>query len=253
MLPQRIKPVLADSMGRSSSFLKQGTKACLRWPTSYITPARRMAPSRAPSMLRALVLPASWTSGGGMPSNISILRPSRQYLLVLYLLAPIIDAVRDLQLVPCESLPCRRRRLLHRCVSAGTSPLILSTESNLLARYDIFAINIGAQMLGYVYGKGHVLNTNQDLGVKVATPIGSLIGQLLFGWLADVVGRKRMCRFPAFDISVVLVLTRGFRWRRTYDYYSSHFWPSDQRRRPCLWHHRCSHLLADSTRHRYWW
>jgi PHS family inorganic phosphate transporter-like MFS transporter len=49
-------------------------------------------------------------------------------------------------------------------------------------------------MLGYVYGKGHALNTNQDLGVKVATPIGTFVGQLLFGWLADIVGRKRMCK-----------------------------------------------------------
>lgn len=51
-------------------------------------------------------------------------------------------------------------------------------------------------MLGYVYGKGQKLNINQDLGVKVATPIGTLFGQLLFGWLADVVGRKRMCECP---------------------------------------------------------
>ena len=50
-------------------------------------------------------------------------------------------------------------------------------------------------MLGEVYGKNGSLNTNQSLGVKVATPVGTLIGQLLFGWLADVVGRKRMCKF----------------------------------------------------------
>jgi MFS transporter, PHS family, inorganic phosphate transporter len=37
------------------------------------------------------------------------------------------------------------------------------------------------------------LAVNQDLGVKVATPVGTLVGQLLFGWLADMVGRKRMC------------------------------------------------------------
>lgn len=50
-------------------------------------------------------------------------------------------------------------------------------------------------MLGYVYGKGHKLNADQDLGIKVATPVGTLIGQLLFGWLADIVGRKRMCTY----------------------------------------------------------
>ncbi|KXN85147.1 Inorganic phosphate transporter PHO84 [Leucoagaricus sp. SymC.cos] len=58
--------------------------------------------------------------------------------------------------------------------------------------YDIFAINIASVMLGYVYGAGGRLNPNQDLGVKVAAPIGTLAGQLFFGWLADVVGRKRM-------------------------------------------------------------
>lgn len=38
------------------------------------------------------------------------------------------------------------------------------------------------------------LNKQQDLGVKVATPVGTLCGQLLFGWLADVLGRKKMCK-----------------------------------------------------------
>lgn len=51
-------------------------------------------------------------------------------------------------------------------------------------------------MLGYLYGKNNTLNNAQSLGVKVATPVGTLVGQLLFGWLADVVGRKRMCMYP---------------------------------------------------------
>jgi len=51
-------------------------------------------------------------------------------------------------------------------------------------------------MLGYVYGHNQKLNSHQDLGVKVATPVGTLVGQIVFGWLADVVGRKRMCEFP---------------------------------------------------------
>ena len=50
-------------------------------------------------------------------------------------------------------------------------------------------------MLGYVYVPSQALTSNQDLGIKVATPVGTLVGQLLFGYLADRLGRKRMCMF----------------------------------------------------------
>lgn len=40
---------------------------------------------------------------------------------------------------------------------------------------------------------GSNLPAHADLGVKVATPVGTVVGQLVFGWLADVFGRKRMC------------------------------------------------------------
>lgn len=33
----------------------------------------------------------------------------------------------------------------------------------------------------------------QSTGLKVATPVGSLVGQIVLGWLADFLGRKRMC------------------------------------------------------------
>ncbi|KAG6808565.1 hypothetical protein H0H92_003703 [Tricholoma furcatifolium] len=52
--------------------------------------------------------------------------------------------------------------------------------------YDIFAISIGSVILGYVYGKDidtnnfQILSTNQDFGIKVATPVGTFVGQLLF-------------------------------------------------------------------------
>jgi MFS transporter, PHS family, inorganic phosphate transporter len=58
-------------------------------------------------------------------------------------------------------------------------------------------------MLGYVYGKGGKLSVNQDLGVKVAAPVGTLVGQLLFGWLADMVGRKRMCA----HLEIIIVIS----------------------------------------------
>lgn len=58
--------------------------------------------------------------------------------------------------------------------------------------YDIFSISIAATMIGYVYHNGKANTANQDLGVKVAHSVGTFVGQLLFGWLGDVVGRKRM-------------------------------------------------------------
>jgi PHS family inorganic phosphate transporter-like MFS transporter len=74
--------------------------------------------------------------------------------------------------------------------------------------YDIFAINIASTMLGYLYGaaKGPALNSSQSLGVKVATPVGTFCGQLLFGWLADVVGRKRMY---GIELMIIIVATFG--------------------------------------------
>ena len=77
--------------------------------------------------------------------------------------------------------------------------LYLLKSRNSLLSYDIFAINIASVMIGYVYSPGQKTTPNQDLGLKVATPVGTLVGQLLFGWLADVVGRKRMCM--SFQIS----------------------------------------------------
>nr|BAB43910.1 phosphate transporter [Pholiota nameko] len=75
--------------------------------------------------------------------------------------------------------------------------------------YDIFAINIASTMLGYVYGSGKpgalkALNKQQDLGVKVATPVGTLVGQLLFGWLADLLGRKKMY---GVELMIIIIAT----------------------------------------------
>lgn len=47
-------------------------------------------------------------------------------------------------------------------------------------------------MLGLVYWKSGSIPANADSGIKVATSCGTVIGQLVFGWLADVVGRKKM-------------------------------------------------------------
>ena len=63
--------------------------------------------------------------------------------------------------------------------------------------YDIFAINLVTAMLGVVYwqtasSKPGTIPTNSDTAIKVATSGGTVIGQIGFGALADLVGRKRM-------------------------------------------------------------
>ncbi|TKA70001.1 Repressible high-affinity phosphate permease, partial [Cryomyces minteri] len=63
--------------------------------------------------------------------------------------------------------------------------------------YDIFAIGLVTSMLGVVYWqtaatKRGSIPTSADTAIKVATSGGTVIGQLGFGYLADVVGRKRM-------------------------------------------------------------
>ncbi|KAL8276965.1 hypothetical protein RQP46_010600 [Phenoliferia psychrophenolica] len=71
--------------------------------------------------------------------------------------------------------------------------------------YDIFAINIASTMIGYVYNQGKYkgsLTANQDLGLKVSTPVGTLVGQLVFG----VYGRKRMY---GIELMIIIIATVG--------------------------------------------
>jgi PHS family inorganic phosphate transporter-like MFS transporter len=60
--------------------------------------------------------------------------------------------------------------------------------------YDIFAINLAIQMLGISFWQsdGSIVPTNVQTAVKAATSGGAVIGQLGFGWLADVIGRRKM-------------------------------------------------------------
>ena len=61
--------------------------------------------------------------------------------------------------------------------------------------YDIFAINLVANMLGVVFWAGSnrgIIPHSSDTAIKVATSGGTVLGQIGFGWLADVVGRKKM-------------------------------------------------------------
>ncbi|KAJ2992540.1 hypothetical protein NUW54_g7908 [Trametes sanguinea] len=83
--------------------------------------------------------------------------------------------------------------------------------------YDIFAINIVSVMLGYLYGPGgsdsdlttvssRSLTIGQQVAIKIATPAGVLFGQLLFGWLGDVLGRKRIY---GMELLLIMIATFG--------------------------------------------
>lgn len=70
--------------------------------------------------------------------------------------------------------------------------------------YDIFAINLVTNMLGVVYwsksNKG-VIPQSSDTAIKVATSGGTVLGQVGFGYLADVVGRKKM-----YGLELILII-----------------------------------------------
>jgi len=80
--------------------------------------------------------------------------------------------------------------------------------------YDIFAINLVTSTLGMVFWQGPpipgsnsggnygVLPMNVNTAIKAATSGGAVVGQMGFGWLADVVGRRKM-----YGIELAIIIT----------------------------------------------
>lgn len=72
--------------------------------------------------------------------------------------------------------------------------------------YDIFAINLVTAQLGIVYWqdakkKPGTIPSPSDTAIKVATSGGTVLGQVGFGWLADMVGRKKM-----YGLELILII-----------------------------------------------
>ncbi|KAG5931489.1 acid phosphatase pho5 [Claviceps sorghi] len=85
------------------------------------------------------------------------------------------------------------------CVVAGVG---FFTDS-----YDIFTASLLTVMLGIVYYPGvGKMPTSSDNAIKLATSAGTVVGQLGFGFLADVVGRKKMY---GLELIVIIFATIG--------------------------------------------
>lgn len=93
--------------------------------------------------------------------------------------------------------PLERRRLaLEEIDNAGfgwtqAKMIMIAGVGFMTDSYDIFAINLGVSMLSHVYWGGKIPDSTQTL-IKVSTSVGTVIGQVSFGYLADHVGRKKI-------------------------------------------------------------
>ena len=60
--------------------------------------------------------------------------------------------------------------------------------------YDFFSINFAMQLIGITFWQHHggTVPSNLQSAIRSATSGGALVGMIGFGWLADVLGRKRI-------------------------------------------------------------
>jgi MFS transporter, PHS family, inorganic phosphate transporter len=74
--------------------------------------------------------------------------------------------------------------------------------------YDIFAINLVTSTLGMVYWQGEnnqgVMPVSVNTALKAATSGGAVVGQIGFGWLADVIGRRKMY---GVELAIIILAT----------------------------------------------
>jgi PHS family inorganic phosphate transporter-like MFS transporter len=83
--------------------------------------------------------------------------------------------------------------------------LFVAASGFFTGGYTIFSTNVVAPALAYVYWPDH-RNGDRSLGINIATLIGSCFGMVLFGYLADCFGRKRLY---GVELVVVIAATLG--------------------------------------------
>ncbi|EDO17777.1 hypothetical protein Kpol_541p20 [Vanderwaltozyma polyspora DSM 70294] len=103
--------------------------------------------------------------------------------------------------------PLERRRLALQKIDEASfgwyhvKAILVAGVGFMTDAYDIFAINLGITMLSYVYWQGNMPSSTQTL-LKVSTSVGTVIGQVGFGIIADIVGRKKI-----YGLELIIVIT----------------------------------------------
>lgn len=93
--------------------------------------------------------------------------------------------------------PLERRRLALQKIDEAdfgwyhVRAIMVAGVGFLTDSYDIFAINLGIAMMAYVFWEGNIPSSSNTL-LKVSTSVGTVIGQLGFGMMADIIGRKKI-------------------------------------------------------------
>lgn len=93
--------------------------------------------------------------------------------------------------------PLERRRLALQKIDEAdfgwyhVRAIMVAGVGFLTDSYDIFSINLGIAMMAYVFWEGDIPSSSNTL-LKVSTSVGTVIGQLGFGMMADIIGRKKI-------------------------------------------------------------
>ncbi|CCD24837.1 uncharacterized protein NDAI_0E00210 [Naumovozyma dairenensis CBS 421] len=107
--------------------------------------------------------------------------------------------------------PLERRRLALQKIDemefgwSHIRTILIAGVGFLTDSYDIFAINLGISMMSYVYWAGNMPSSTNTL-LKVSTSVGTVIGQIGFGTMADIMGRKKIYGLELILMIVTTIL-----------------------------------------------
>lgn len=98
--------------------------------------------------------------------------------------------------------------------------MLIAGVGFLIDSYEIFSINLITIFLGLAFWQGSAEDSRNGFGgndghlpttvnqvLKASTSAGIIIGQVLFGWLADYLGRRKMY---GVELGIILVATMNF-------------------------------------------